>query len=134
MIDREDLVFATCYQLAEIISSDWETQPEEVSKAIELLKPMDEPGEPYYGGPLDGVCPIRLTASETEPEVFRKSRKLIELKVVISLFKIIMKYSDGWQTEDSDTIQKEIVSRIVNYESQYKSLTTPVPFVSHITL
>lgn len=135
MIDREEITFATCNQLAQLISSDWDqNQPEEVKAALEALSPLDEPGEIFYGVPINGVNPLRLTPSEKEPESIRNSRKLIELKIVINIFKLIMKHSDAWETPDSDTIKKEVIARISNYEDDVKKLTTPVPFTSHITL
>jgi hypothetical protein len=33
-----------------------------------------------------------------------------------------MKHSDGWETPDSDTIKKEVISRISNYEDEVKKL------------
>ena len=125
MINREDLVFATCYQLAQLISEDWEIPPSEVTLAINALKPVDEPGEVFWGSP-PVVNPLSLAGSETEPKTYRDSYVLIQLKLASQLFRIIMEHSDGWQTQDSDTIKKEIVSRIANYESQIKDITAPV--------
>lgn len=135
MIDREDLTFATCNQLAQIISSDWDqTQPEEIKAAVEALAPLDEPGEVFCGVSINTTAPIKLTPSETEPESIRNSRRIIELKIAINIFKVIMQHSDAWETPDSDTIKKEVIARISTYEDAIKTLLTPVPFTSYITV
>ncbi len=125
MINREDLVFATCYQLAQIISSDWEPQSEEVKMALEALTPIDEPGETLWGTSVNGQNPLKLHPYETEPEGFRTTRKVFESKMVIIILSLIMKHSDGWETNDSDIIKKEILARIANYEADIKKLTAP---------
>lgn len=134
MIDREDLVFATCYQLAELISTDWDNQPVEIKQALAALEPTDEPGETLFGVPLSGTNPLQLTLSEKEPESIQRRRKLVELTAVANIFKVIMKHSDEWVTKDSDTIKLEVAARIANYERDVKTLTTPVPFTCHITV
>jgi len=134
MIEREDLVFATCYQLAQLISSDWDNRPEEVTEAIEALTPIDEPGETLYGIPLGSSNPMQLTPSEKEPESVRKRRRAIELLAVTSIFRAIMKHSDSWNTTDSDIIKLEITARISDYDREYKAITTPVAFTCNIVL
>ena len=135
MINREDLVFAACSQLAGLISSDWETnKPEEVQEALSALSPLDEPGEIYYGNIINGLPQLKLSPSEAELESIKKVRKLIELQMVTNIFKLVMKHSDGWETSDSDVIKKEIVARISDYESEYKKLIEPVPFDCNITI
>ena len=134
MIERETLVFATCYQLAQLISSDWENQPEEVSDAIEALGPIDEPGETLHGISVTSGNPMQLTPSEKEPESVRNRRKALELYAVTNIFKLIMKYSDSWNTADSDVIKLEITARIADYDREYKKIVTPVAFTSDIVL
>ena len=134
MIDREEISFATCYQLAQLISSDWENPPEEVKYAIDALTPLDEPGEVFYGVPISGSNPLHLTPSEKEPESIRRNRKVVELKIVVNILKLIMKQSDGWETPDSDVIKKEVLSRISNYEYELKNILTPLPFTCNIVI
>ena len=133
MLKREDLVFATCYQLAQLTSDDWDDPPSEVSEAIRAVSPIDEPGEISFRRALI-ANPLSLTGSETEPYNYRVTCKLLDLKLVSGLFKIIMKYSDGWETKNSDIIKKEIVSRISDYEKQIKEIVTPVPDVCYISV
>ena len=132
-VDREDIVFATCYQLAQLISSEWEDAPGEVIDAINGLTPIDEPGGIVYGrGPLgSSTNPLQLTSSEKEPE---SVKKLFELKIVAALFKIIIKHSDGWKTQNAEILKKEIVSRIKNYEEEANSIFKPLPIKCNITL
>jgi hypothetical protein len=130
---REDLTFATCYQLAQLISEDWENQPSEVKHAIYLLKPIDEPGELFWGVPPI-VNPLKLAASEREPDSIRLNRKLYELEVVSKCFKLIIEHSDQWQTQNSDDLKKEIISRVKEYEEEIISISKPVPFTCHIQI
>jgi hypothetical protein len=133
MIDREDLTFATCYQLTQIIADDWEDRPSAVTDFINILKPIDEPGEIIWGTPLLSDL-ARLGASETEPEIIQKCRKNVERKIISECLKNIMKYSDGWETPDSDVIKKEIIARISNYEKEIKKDSTPLPLKRDIVL
>jgi hypothetical protein len=133
MINREDLVFATCYQLAELISSDWDDPPEEVKTAIGNLSDIDEPGESFHNTGGAGKF-LKLTPSEKEPESIRKTNRFIELKIAISNFKKIIHHSDGWNTSDSDTIKKEIIARINDYDSEAKAIVTPVPDICNIVV
>lgn len=133
MIDREDLVFATCYQLAQIISMDWEDQPMEVTKAIAGLEPIDEPGSIRFGIPLM-FNPLNLTLSEKEPDSIYRTNRFVDLKTATDNFKKIMEHSDGWQTEDSETIKKEIISRITTYEKDAEKILTPMSVSCHVKL
>lgn len=128
MMDREDLVFATCYQLAQLIADDWDDQPSVVSEALDMLKPIDWPGE-VFCGVSPTVNPLELTPTEKEPESLRKRRKLYETKVVCQCFKVILKHSDKWQTKYSDDLKKEIISRIDEYTKEIENLSRAVPVV-----
>ena len=132
-MNREDLVFATCHQLAQIVSDDWEDRPPEITTTIKLLEPVDEPGEPFRGPSLVNN-PLSLTLSEKEPEHYRIHMRLMQLTTINKLFSIILKYSDGWETKNSDVIKREIISRIADYERQSKELTTPMLDYRHIEL
>jgi arylamine N-acetyltransferase len=132
-MDREDLVFATCYQLAQLIAEDWEDQPEAVSMAIDMLKPIDWPGEVFWGV-APTVNPLELTPTEKEPDSIRKKRRLYETKIVCQCFKVIMKHADHWETKFSDDLKKEIISRIDEFTKDIQNISRPVPFVSNITL
>ena len=134
MIDREDLVFATCYQLAQIISADWENQPAEVVGAIETLEPIDDPSEPLVGSFGTLSNPVPLEPSEKEPEFYRNRREYSVLNLAAQEFKTIMKFSDSWETADSETIKKEIIARIKKYEERAKHITTPVPCTCNIVV
>ena len=135
MVNREDLVFATCYQLAGLISSDWDiNQPEEVKDALEALRPLDEPGEIWNGPPIPGLPNIKLLPTEIEPESIWRVRKLFELQIAANIFRIVMKHSDGWNTPDSDTIKKEIIARISDYDTEAKAIIEPVLATCNITL
>lgn len=135
MIDREDLTFATCNQLASIISLDWEeNQPEEITGVLKGLAMIDEPGE-GPGGLLLGLSNLlQLSTLDTEPSCVRKSKTLAELKLAIAVLKSVMELSDSWNTKDSDTIKKEVISRISRYEDEKRTITDPLPFKCNITV
>lgn len=130
-MDREDLVFATCHQLAQLIGEDWEDPPEPVSLAIDMIKPIDWPGEVFWGvSPT--MNPLELTPSEKEPEAIRKKRRLYESKIICQCFKVIMKHADNWETKFSEDLKKEIVSRIDEFSKDIKRSSQPLPFVCNI--
>ena len=134
MIAREDLCFATCYQLGQMISADWPNPPAEVSAAIDALIPIDEPGEPSFGMPVMGANPLKLTTSESEPSSMRIFRTMMELEYVVRVLKVIVHHSDPWITEDSENFKKELNSRIADYETAIKKFSTPLPFNCNIVL
>jgi len=134
MVNREDLLFATCYQLGQMISEDWDNHPSEVSAAIAALTPIDEPGEPSFGMPVVGMNPLKLTTSESEPKSMLVYRTVVELQYAINVLKIIVHFSDSWETENSENFKKELNSRILDYESTIKKLTTPLAIKCDIVL
>jgi len=125
LINREDIVFATCNQLASLISEDWENQTKEVSEALACLRLFDEPGELHIG-PDFITNPIRMMPLDREPESIRIANLLMTYKSITNNLKVVMKHSDGWETENSDTLKKEIISRISDYEKEINRIITPV--------
>ena len=134
MINREDIVFATCNQLSQLISDDWGDPPSEIKLALEGLRAFDEPGRGYQGIELFSSNTLNMMPSEKEPEYLIKGRRLYMLRLAITLLSIVMTNSDGWQTNDSDILKRELTSRIANYEEQSKSIVTPIPFKCNITV
>ena len=106
MINREDLLFATCYQLAEMIRDDWDEIPAEADRALMLMRPIDEPDDTFIGGGVEETSELSLKCYEIEPEALTKLKKIRSLHVVIGLLKKVMKHSDGWNTKNSDSFKK----------------------------
>jgi len=107
MIDRDDLTFATCYQLAGEIREEWEDRPEDVDKALVILSMINEPEDIY--------------------DTFHEPLKQIPMLMVIcEALKCILINSDGCKSPGADMLKKEIVTRIKDYERRVKSLTDPV--------
>ena len=134
MISREDLVFATVYQLAEMIREDWEDRSAEVDFCLQMLRPIDEPDGSFIGAGLDDMSQLKLKAYETMPESVTTKRRLQSLIGVIKMFQIVLKYSDGWNTEDSVKLKKELNLRINNYEDEIKQITKIEPANRLITI
>ena len=105
MLDRDDLVFATCYQLVGMIKDDWEDgRPEDVDSALACLSKVDEPE----------------SISEHKPG------KIVALQLCADSFKTVLAHSDGWKTTNADMLKKEMISRIKEYEQRIKVLSGPV--------
>lgn len=136
MITREDLVFATCYQLAAMIASDWENPPGAVTEALEKLGKISEPDGEDHGVAIlaKGIPLLQLKSYETEPEVIRNLKRLFALKAVIDLIRIVQHHSDGWNTEHSDKFKKELILRTNNYEDEIKQIIGTKPEYCEIKL
>jgi len=105
MLDREDLIFATCHQLAGEIESDWDQDmPVVVQASLVVLHTIDEPE----------------TVSDNKVVI------MAALHAVAETFKVVMAHSDAWRGPNSGMLKKEIVMRVKDYESRYKELASPV--------
>ena len=134
MITREDLRFATCFQLVELIASDWDNWSDVIKAAFHRLGHFDEPDGPIHGTGIKGLPGIPLKAYETEPEYITKQRKVAVLTVISVDLRLIISQSDGWQTADSDNFKKELRMRTQEYENELKRLITPEPASCEIKL
>ena len=103
---REDLVFATCHQLAGAIKGDWDDafKNDEVFRAIKVLEACDEP----------------------DTNIDNKMLQVALIKLSIESMKVILQHADGWTTEEADIIKKEIVYRVRTYERRITQLTSPL--------
>jgi hypothetical protein len=112
MLDRNDLTFATCYQLAGEIKEDWEEgRPEIVDRALKALHMLHEPA--YISD-----------TSSNDPEESAKYMAILDM--IADYFKVILANSDEWKTQKADMIKKELVSRVKEYERIIKTRSSPV--------
>jgi nickel-dependent lactate racemase len=117
MIDRDDLTFATCYQIAGEIKEDWTDRPVPVDSPVDQLAPIDQ---------ALGVLSL-FNEPEEVVDTFHEPLKQVPLLVIIcQALKVILIESDSWKTQTADMMKKEIVSRIKEYERRIKELTEPV--------
>ena len=115
MLDRDDLTFATCFQLAGEIREEWEERPEDVDKALVVLTYTNEP--------------------EDVIDTFREPLLQVPVMQVLSAaMKMVLSTSDGWKTPKADMLKKELVSRIKDYERRTRDLTRPVLEPVYITV
>ena len=105
MLDRDDLTFATCYQLAGEIREEWEERPAQVSQALVVLDNFHEPDYIY--------------------DHTQKLQRLAACRVIAEAIKLILTHSDSWKTVKADMIKKELISRIKEYEKQIDEFVNP---------
>jgi len=135
MITREDMRFATCFQLAQMIAADWDNWPAAVLESIKRLSYFDDPNEPISGAGLNGMAfGLKLKSYEVEPESINNAKRLLILLSVVKDLRVILGHSDGWQTELSEKFKKELNLRINEYENQTKQITTEEPARCEIKL
>jgi hypothetical protein len=134
MITREDMRFATCFQLATMIADDWDGWPSAIKDTFERLSHIDEPDGTFVGGGVTGMQLPMLKAWECEPESITNIKRLLSLSAVTKELRTILHHSDGWKTELSDKFKKELNLRIFEYEKQIKQLTDSEPAVCEIKL
>ncbi len=131
MIDREDLTFATVYQLAGEIKTYWEgSRPEIVDQALAIMSLIEEPESTMItkGGGLV------VTFGEEESTAVKKARLGINYTITLNALKTVIAQSDDWNTKEAINIKKELVSRIKDYEQKIKKLVEPSPITCEVKL
>lgn len=112
MLDRDDLTFATCYQIAGEIKEDWdEGRSETVDSALAGLFFLHEP---EYIVDTTSIAPLD------------RARYMAVLETLASMFKVILANADGWQTPTADMVKKEMICRVKDYEYIIKTLSGPL--------
>lgn len=135
MVNREELVFAACYQLASAIVEAWDNIPAHIAEALDGLQDIDEPGESLRST-FFTVSPafLDLSVSEAEPESFRRRRRLNEARIAVEVFTLVLNNSADWNDADAETYKKELRKRVSDYTDIITKITTRSPFISHIKL
>ena len=106
MLDREDITFATCYQLAGEIREQWVDRPVEVSYALNWLSQINEPEDIF--------------------DTFHEPAKQVPLLMdLCKVLEFVLINSDGWQSQSAEMIKKELVQRIKEYGRRSNEITEP---------
>ena len=123
MPSREDLVFATCDQLAGYIKEELEeVDTESIRGCLVLLSLIRDPEE--------GITNyVNLLPEKIRPQfqaAISDEHRIIQLLALAKeSLKFILPVFDKVKTENSEALKKEIMLRITNYEYEFKRRNTP---------